>query len=483
MSSARAAVRREALHPPPTPREDTAGALRDVERRILVGLTLGTLDAGTADLADPRIRWERLAATARDHRVAPLVHQSLDRLSVEAPLPPAARRAADICRALYEQNLARNAEVFDELSRLLDALRRASIPTIALKGAAMAPLLFGDVALRPMYDLDLLVPVEARDRAVGYLSALGYAIDPGAPADLRARARRSGLLPRDAGPLDATQTAAVYARHHFHYYLRRPQQSFPVEIHWHVTKPGVGLDIQDFWAAAQPVTIHGVETFALRPEHLLVHLCVHLAANAYSQLRLTRFVDFHVAIGRQAIDWDLVFHVARHHCARRLVRVALGLSRAVLGVPVPRFVTGGGSPAERLGIRVLARWWQRDLGPRAKRATPLARTLLWTSLARERWTDVPRSLYRTLVPYPESNRFLPPAHAGSEVMSLVYAFHPARLRALVGSRTPPPSRVTASRTSLQAGGHPWSARSSAAAPPPQEPGTLGSTVPSSANRE
>jgi hypothetical protein len=367
--------------------------------------------------------------------VGALVHRSLGVLAAEGRLPPTAHRAADNCRALYAQNRDRNTELFDELARVLLALQRRSIPTIALKGAAMAPMLYGDIALRFMYDLDLLVPTEAREQALASLAPLGYAVDPGAPADLRAQARRSGLLPRGAGPLDATQTAAVYARHHFHYYLRRPQQSFPVEIHWHITKPGSGLDIQDFWGSARPVTIHGVETLALRPEHLLIHLCVHLAADGYRKLRLSRFVDLHLAMNRQEIDWELVLRAARHHRVMRLVRVGLGLTGAVLGVPIPRPITRGGSPAERLGIRLLARWWRLDLGPRPKRSAPLSRMLLWTSLARKRWTDPPSDLYRALVRYPESNQLLPSTHAGSEMMNLLYAFHPARLRALVGSRT------------------------------------------------
>ena len=402
---------------------------------MLLNLALGTRPA---HLADPRIRWERLSASARDHRVGPLVHRSLRMLAAAGPLPPSARCAAEDCEALYAQNLARNTEMFDELSRVLLALRQGSIPTILLKGGVMAPTLFGDIALRPMYDLDLLVPMDARDRALAILSTLGYAIDPGAPSDLRAQARRSGLLPPGAGPLDAAQTAAVYARHHFHYCLRRAQQSFPVEIHWHITTAGVGLDIQDFWAAAQPVTIRGIEALAFRPEHLLLHLCVHLAANEYSKLRLARFVDLHVAIDRQVIDWDLVIRAARHHRVTRLVRVALGLTRAVLGVPVPLSVTRGGGPAERLATHVLARWWRLELGPRARRSVPpLSRTLLWAHLVRRRWTGLPSALYRTLVPYPEDNRFLPSAHAGSEMMNLLYAFHPARLRARAGTRTRP----------------------------------------------
>jgi hypothetical protein len=419
------------------PDDAAPGDLLDLERRVLVGLTLGPGQVRATDLADPSIRWERLSATARDHRVGALLHRSLEVLAARGRLPPAARRAADDCRALYAQNLDRNTALFDELARVLVALRRGSIPTIALKGAVMAPTLYGDIALRFMYDLDLLVPLEAREQALASLATLGYTVDPGAPADLRAQARRSGLLRRGAGSLDAAQTAAVYARHHFHYYLRRPQQSFPVEIHWHITKPGGGLDIQDFWTTARPVTIHGVEALALGPEHLLLHLCVHLAADSYRKLRLSRFVDLHLAIDRQQIDWELVVRAARHHRVMRLVRVGLGLTRAVLGVPIPHAVTRGGSPAERLGIRLLARWWHRGLGPRPKRSAPLSRTLLWTSLARRRWTDPPSGLYRVLVPYPESNPHLPSTYAGSEVMNLLYAFHPARLRALVGSRTSP----------------------------------------------
>jgi hypothetical protein len=309
---------------------------------------------------------------------------------------------------------------------VLQALREAAIPIIVLKGAAMAPTLYGDVGLRYMHDVDLLVPEDARARGMAVLNTLGYRIDPGVPHDLRARARQAGLLPRTAG---------IYARYHFHYGLRRQGQPLPLELHWHIAKPGTRVAIADFWQEARAVEIAGVETLCFRPEHFLLHLCLHLAGDPYRQLRLARLIDLWVAIDRQRLDWDYLRRAAQKYGIARAVRAALGLTREILGVPLPAEAGLGDHGPERRLVRLLSRWWLADLGARMPGQAPASRSLLWKLACRHGWPELGCALYRMVVHYPENNRFLPKRYAGSELMNLVYAFHPSRLRGLIQTKT------------------------------------------------
>ena len=157
--------------------------------------------------------WRLLAATARREGVAPLLYPALKEQksrgaevqeceaepssSPHLPLSPAPHLPcvppdvqADLRQAYYATT-ARNLLLYHELSRLLTALSappqsptpniqypisniQPPIPVILLKGAALAATLYPSIGLRPMGDLDLLVPEERLAEAVARLKALGY---------------------------------------------------------------------------------------------------------------------------------------------------------------------------------------------------------------------------------------------------------------------------------------------------------------------
>src|ERR1700739_667047 len=61
-----------------------------------------------------------------------------------------------------------------ELSTILRALQESRIPVLALKGIVLAHSVYPDLSLRPMSDLDLLVPPGRREEAVRILQTLDY---------------------------------------------------------------------------------------------------------------------------------------------------------------------------------------------------------------------------------------------------------------------------------------------------------------------
>ena len=57
----------------------------------------------------------------------------------------------------YVHNAIKNLELYHEISKVLAALQDNAIPVIVLKGAALAALVYPNIALRPMRDVDLLI--------------------------------------------------------------------------------------------------------------------------------------------------------------------------------------------------------------------------------------------------------------------------------------------------------------------------------------
>jgi hypothetical protein len=112
---------------------------------------------------------ERLTRLARQHRLLPMLRRNLDRADLELPEPwqerldAAARRSAR--RATF---------LAGELILLQRALRGAGIPSLAVKGPALAALAHGTPALRTMADLDVVVRQRDLEATSSVLVSRGY---------------------------------------------------------------------------------------------------------------------------------------------------------------------------------------------------------------------------------------------------------------------------------------------------------------------
>src|SRR6185503_4889983 len=86
-------------------------------------------------------------------------------------IPPAARQR------LQELNLRQagnGVAVYEQLREILQALNRAGVNAIVLKGAALAAGIYQNIATRPMKDLDVLIRKDKLPLAEATLASLGY---------------------------------------------------------------------------------------------------------------------------------------------------------------------------------------------------------------------------------------------------------------------------------------------------------------------
>jgi hypothetical protein len=117
--------------------------------------------------------WKLLERMAQNEGVAPLLYWNLK--DSDLPVP---EETFQYLQGEYYKTYARNTLLYQELGRVLAALEQAGIPVIVLKGAALAVTVYEDIGIRPMADLDLLVPEERLQRAVQVArQALGYQSD------------------------------------------------------------------------------------------------------------------------------------------------------------------------------------------------------------------------------------------------------------------------------------------------------------------
>lgn len=110
--------------------------------------------------------WNTLAATAEDKRLSALVLRAVETAQAAAMLPPTALArltAASQWHALYV--LKQMAAV----KRLIGVLAAEGYEPILLKGFALAHGIYPDRALRPLRDVDLLLPADQAAQAQDFL--------------------------------------------------------------------------------------------------------------------------------------------------------------------------------------------------------------------------------------------------------------------------------------------------------------------------
>ena len=260
--------------------------------------------------------WERLLALALQHGVAPVVYSRLKERGLILP-----SRIADELRQIYLASAARNMHLFHELGEILRALQAAGVPVIPLKGACLAEAVYGNIALRPMDDVDLLVKPGHIAEALGILRLLGYL--PDHPFDPIAEQAIGPHMPPISAPGGVT-----------------------VELHWTIVYPGYHArfgneDLEGLWSRVTPATIGGVSVLMFSPTDLLLHVCMHVSAqHRFDDMGLRAFLDMAQVCRRHgdAIDWKAFAARSNEWGIANGVRLALQLSREWTDLDLPSYV-------------------------------------------------------------------------------------------------------------------------------------------------
>jgi hypothetical protein len=260
--------------------------------------------------------WTSLIDVADQLMVGPMLRRRLLSPSFERHLP--AQVKLTIAAELRRTAMA-SIRLHADFRQVIEALRRSGIPAIALKGLHLATLVYGDLAVRPAGDIDLLVPAKDLARAGAVLQNMGY---------------------KPSSPFRVSHDGVPYSWHHLPRFAKAGARD--VEIHWHIMDPaGTGssiwTDINELWDRAVRARIAGVDAQVLSPEDLLLHLCIHATYGHMCEFSARPWCDVAETIrqyhGRLA--WkEVTTRAERWHC-RRGVYLALRLARDLVGAAVP----------------------------------------------------------------------------------------------------------------------------------------------------
>ncbi|MBN8635661.1 MAG: nucleotidyltransferase family protein [Anaerolineae bacterium] len=261
--------------------------------RILCQLITDQLAFGSV----PADQWPAVADLAVQHGVAPLLYWLLKQQ------PPTLPPASTATLALAAHNSAINQAILERARQQVQAaFEHAGIPCIWLKGAVLARTIYPEMGLRPMTDIDVLVPYAQREAALQVAQTLHYEWEHGT----------SDFFPAVADELNVFSTS----KHHYRLYSRT-QSGVALEIHYRLLGADddrlMALeDLQWFWQTRQTLTLtDGTRLDHFSAEAQLLHLCAHIVLqHPGDDLFLIRYLDLHRLITRSALDWSTVIDQA-----------------------------------------------------------------------------------------------------------------------------------------------------------------------------
>jgi len=284
-----------------------------------------------------RADWGWVLQRASAHRVAALFAARMDANA----LPP--RLDEDLqqrLRDIQRDAQARTRAAERTLREIAAQFGRAGIPFLLIKGSVLAERLYGNPALRPFEDVDVVVRPDAVAAAEQVLRSLGY----------RFGQIRQLLAARPAEGAEARVAEAVtrrfYERFHYEFPLvpARGDGRLPVDLHWHVA-PSARLRIgtAQLWEQTTPVVVADTPITTLSAEATLLHLVVHATTCSLAGFKLLPLCDIAWATTRFGSQYRGVWDLAGAWGVGSHVESVLEIVDRVLGVPLP--------PALRADVR------------------------------------------------------------------------------------------------------------------------------------
>ena len=268
------------------------------------------------------IDWNIFLKRARIEGISPLVFSRLPEIAAHYNIP---EYVAEELKKDYYLSATKNTLIFEELKRVLALFNQRGLQVIVMKGAALAETVYGNAALRPMSDVDLLVKKENLRQIDELLKKLGYS-----PAD------------RSVDDVDFTSTYLTTLDY------RNPIKNSPsFHIHWHFVNSTIPnesyinhIKMDDIWQDAVKTNIADIETWVMAPHHLLIHLSEHALRVTHSLSKLSYFCDIDKAINYygKALDWDLLVKDTIRFKLDKMVYTTLYFSRYFIKANVPEDV-------------------------------------------------------------------------------------------------------------------------------------------------
>ncbi len=342
---------------------------------ILKENNVGTLEAKLRSTSPQH--WQQLVSFAQQEAIAPFLYQKFRKLGLEECLPST---VAIELQGLYHGAILRNAQLYHALGKVLKTLEQEHIDTILLKGSHLAELVYGNIALRTMGDVDILVRSKDLERTREVFLELGYGKREGRPDIQELR------------------------KHRHHLVGFRTHEGLNLEVHWTIVKPSspYHVDLEGLWERSRELTLAKRKARVLSPEDLLLHLFLHEAYHDNFSKGIRALLDISMVCSHytEELDWKVLEELAHRWGVWNCSTLCLSLSQDFLepGIPVPILEKVRKSPLLAYLSRLISSHIFREQHLRGRPGFSPRQRVLWKLGLLDSFSDRLRYLVAVLSP-------------------------------------------------------------------------------------
>lgn len=259
--------------------------------------------------------WDALVKEADLQLITPLLYPLISNLeksySVICPV-------RDHIYQRYIAVAARNTLAFHDTEILVNKLCEDAIDIAGLKGIYLLEHVYGNIGVRAMADIDVLVKKENLAQSYELMRELGY--------------QPTAYFSFDDQNIDVKHIPP----------LQKDRNSPVVELHWTILEEDepFTIDPQAIWERVKPVKVSSSDVFTLGLEDLILHLCIHLTYQHYLSLGLRGLMDIAMVIHKfqNEIDWQNLVAISHSWESQKVTALTLKLVETQLNIPIPEDV-------------------------------------------------------------------------------------------------------------------------------------------------
>ncbi len=271
-------------------------------RRICLNQALKDKEPIT-EILNSSLDWDYIFNQARENKALSLAYKTLLNIkNIEKIVPP------DFGLALknaYYSTLRRNIAIFNTLESLAPQFKNEGIDIIIFKGPVLTELIYGDIGIWPMADVDIFIKKHDLLRIDAILKNNGYSTSLNVEDFLRFN---FGFY-RDTFSYEHTT-------------------AMPIDIHWHIinllpyhssNNMIQKIDMDKIWNDSVEIKLGNTILRTFSVYHQIICLCLHAFKHSYKPLMLLCDINEFLQVEKEKIDEDILVEEAFN----------LGLSRHV----------------------------------------------------------------------------------------------------------------------------------------------------------
>lgn len=285
------------------------------ENQLLINCTRVTIHEDTKqkirDILKYDLNWDYIIDVSMKLAISPIMFHNLRKAGVNGAIPI---EKMNQLKSLYYLNATHNLFIFNKLNEILNTFNEFNIPVIILKGGILAQVVYQNIALRSMSDIDLLVEKKDLINVRKIMQNLGYVQHDGWVEEKKVHSHH--LVP-----------------------FTNQEKSIKIDIHWNLgmRENIFPIKMEDMWKRALKIKVFKYDSYMQSPEDLLIHLAIHLTFQHYCDLGLRGLCDIYETIQfyKDDINWDYLVEISKKYRVGHLVYFALVLTQKVYSAEIP----------------------------------------------------------------------------------------------------------------------------------------------------